>query len=74
MSDYLYAMTQLEPPFARSLDKQSAKVKKARQILLDFFLLRMHFRIDLKQFVIEKIENEGIVFIDEIDKIVHNKN
>ena len=34
----------------------------------------MHFRIDLKQFVIEKIENEGIVFIDEIDKIVHNKN
>jgi len=34
----------------------------------------MHFRIDIKQFVIDKIENEAIVFIDEIDKIVHNKN
>ena len=74
INDYLEALTQLEPPFQRSLDKQTVKVKKARQVLLDFFLVKMHFRIDIKQFVIDKIENEAIVFIDEIDKIVHNKN
>lgn len=42
--------------------------------MLDFFLIKMHFRIDLKQFVINKVENEGIVFIDEIDKIAEKKN
>lgn len=34
--------------------------------------MKMHFRIDLKQSALEKVENEAIVFIDEIDKIVHN--
>ena len=73
IDQYLEALTKLQAPFQRTLDKQTVKVKKARQVLLDFYLIKMHFRIDLKQCAIEKVENEGIVFIDEIDKIVHSK-
>lgn len=45
------------------------KVSKARKVLLDFYLHKLHFRIDIKKSAISKIENEGIVIIDEIDKI-----
>ena len=42
-------------------------------MLLDFYLMKMHFRIDLKASALEKVQNDSIVFIDEIDKIVHSK-
>lgn len=35
--------------------------------------MKMHFRIDLKQSALERVENDAIVFIDEIDKIVHSQ-
>lgn len=47
VEDYLKAITELEPPFEDYIDRQTVKVSKARQILLDFYLLRMHFRVSL---------------------------
>ena len=74
VEDYLTYITELTPPFERSMDKQTVKVSKARQVLMDYYLMKMHFRIDLKKSAIKKIENEGIVIIDEIDKIVHSSD
>lgn len=68
-----YLSLWLEPPFQRTIDKQTVKVKRAKQLLLDFYLMKMHFRIDMKKNALNKIQNEAIIFIDEIDKIVHSK-
>jgi ATP-dependent HslUV protease ATP-binding subunit HslU len=74
ISSYLSHLTTLSTPLEGPVDRQTVSVARARQIMLDYYLVKMHFRIDLKKSAIEKIENEGIVVIDEIDKIVHSKN
>lgn len=54
------------------MERQTVKVSRARKLMLDFYLTRMHYRIDVKKSVINKIENDAIIIIDEIDKITNS--
>ena len=50
-------------------ERMTVKISKAREALVHYYLSKMPSRIDVKKSTINEIENEGIVFIDEIDKI-----
>lgn len=50
-------------------DKYSGKLSEARNLLQNSFLFHLADRIDVKRKAIADIENDGIIFIDEIDKI-----
>jgi len=54
-------------------EKLTIKVSEARRELLDFFFKSASQRLDSKRIAISEIENEGIVFIDEIDKLAMEK-
>ena len=45
------------------------KLQNARTLLKEFYFVGCAKRIDWKKSIFQEIENEGIVFIDEIDKI-----
>jgi len=49
-------------------------VKEARQVILDIELERLLENIDLKKEAIASVEESGIVFIDEIDKICSSRD
>lgn len=51
------------------LEKHTIKVSEAKEELLTFFFRNAEKRLDSKSVVVNDIENEGIVFIDEIDKL-----
>ena len=48
------------------------KLTNARALLKEFYFVGWARRIDWKKSMIQEIENEGIVFIDEIDKIANS--
>ena len=49
--------------------KRKIEIKEARKILLDEEVSKMIDMDDLKDEAIQKVENTGIIFIDEVDKI-----
>ena len=51
-------------------DKYTGKLTDARGVLQSAFLHHLSEKIDVKKKAISDIETEGIIFIDEIDKIV----
>lgn len=59
--------------FENKLEKHTIKVSEAKEELLSFFFRSAEKRLDQKNVVINDIENEGIVFIDEIDKLAMEK-
>ena len=71
--DYLkYVTTEyksLSKTFENKLEKQTVKVSEARETLLQFLFIKLPNRLDLKEAAILEVENEGIVFVDEIDKL-----
>lgn len=56
--------------FSKANERYTGKVADARHILQTIFIHHLSEKIDLKKKAIAEIENEGIIFIDEIDKIV----
>jgi ATP-dependent HslUV protease ATP-binding subunit HslU len=55
---------------SKSAERFTGKLSDARTILQTIFIHQLGEKIDLKKKAISEIENEGIIFIDEIDKIV----
>lgn len=53
----------------KSLDKHIISVKEAKEFLLERYQEKIISDIDYKKGAIKKVEEEGIVFLDEIDKI-----
>lgn len=51
-------------------ERYTGKLSEARSILQAIFIHSLGSKIDSKKRCISEIENEGIVFIDEVDKIV----
>jgi len=49
-------------------------IKEARGVIIDIELERMLENVDLKKEAVETVEESGIVFIDEIDKICSSKD
>lgn len=56
--------------FSKAAERYTGKLAEARSILQAVFVHQLSEKIDLKKKIISDIENEGIIFIDEIDKIV----
>jgi ATP-dependent HslUV protease ATP-binding subunit HslU len=54
--------------------KRKVKIKEALKLLTDEEAARMVNEDDLKQRALDAVEQNGIVFIDEIDKIAKNEN
>lgn len=54
----------------KAAERYTGKLADARSILQTVFVHQLVEKIDLKKKAIADIENEGIIFIDEIDKIV----
>ncbi|MCW8109271.1 HslU--HslV peptidase ATPase subunit [Alteromonas ponticola] len=52
-----------------SKKKKKLKIKEARKLLIEEEAARLVNQEDLKEMAIEAVEQHGIVFIDEIDKI-----
>merc|ERR1719253_1988929 len=55
-------------------ERKKMTVKEARQVILDIELERLLENIDLKKEAIASVEESGIVFIDEIDKICSSRD
>ena len=51
-------------------EKYTGKLSDARSVMQSAFLHHLSEKIDVKRKAIADIESEGIIFIDEIDKIV----
>jgi len=58
-----------KPIFSTLTEKHTLKVKYMKENLREMILDKMRKEIDIEKMVIQKVEQEGIVFIDEIDKI-----
>ena len=56
----------------RKVEKRKLKVKEARPLLMDAELERLIEELDIPQEAVNLVEESGIVFIDEIDKICSN--
>ena len=77
IEEYLGNLPQILPKqglgslnFSKANERYTGKVFDARSILQTVFIHHLSDKIDLKKKAINEIENEGIIFIDEIDKIV----
>merc|ERR1719416_202591 len=55
-------------------ERKKMTVKEARQVILDIELERLLENIDLKKEAVHAVEESGIVFIDEIDKICSSRD
>jgi len=72
IEDYLEHIVSVKPSLDNTSERQTVKVSKAKEMLMNFYHNRLPYRIDLKKSSTLKIEEDGIVFIDEIDKIAHS--
>jgi len=78
MSDFLNRMTASQgtgkkgggPP----TERKKMSIAQARGVILEMELERMLESIDIKKEAIESVEESGIVFIDEIDKICSSRD
>jgi len=55
-------------------ERKKMTVKEARQVIIDIELERLLENIDLKKEAVAAVEESGIVFIDEIDKICSSRD
>lgn len=55
-------------------ERKKMTIAEARGVILDVELERMLERVDIKKEAIESVEESGIVFIDEIDKICSSRD
>merc|ERR1719416_387959 len=55
-------------------ERKKMTVKEARQVIIDIELERLLENIDLKKEAVHAVEESGIVFIDEIDKICSSRD
>lgn len=69
IEDYLEYIVHLKPSYDNTIERQTVKVSKAKDILQDYYHNSLQYRIDMKKSSTLKIEEDGIIFIDEIDKI-----
>merc|ERR1711871_1941348 len=69
LSDMLQKLGSKGP---RKVEKRKLKVKEARPLLMDAELERLIEELDIPQEAVNLVEESGIVFIDEIDKICSN--
>jgi ATP-dependent HslUV protease ATP-binding subunit HslU len=60
--------------FPKNKKKKKYTISEARKILLDDEVSKLIDMDDVKSEAVEKCENTGIIFIDEIDKIARNGN
>ena len=56
-------------PQQEKSEKKKYPIKRAREVLLEQELKQHYTESDMANHAIELAENDGIVFIDEIDKI-----
>jgi ATP-dependent protease HslVU (ClpYQ) ATPase subunit len=57
---------------AQKTEKATLKLQNARSLLKEFYFAGCARRVDWKKSLLQEIENEGIIFIDEIDKIANS--
>jgi len=55
-------------------ERKKMSIADARSVILDMELERMLENVDMKKEAIESVEESGIVFIDEIDKICSSRD
>lgn len=55
-------------------ERKKLPIKEAREVILEMELERMLENVDLKKEAIASVEESGIVFIDEIDKICSSRD
>lgn len=73
MSDFLNKMT---GPNQRKnqMERRRMPISEAREVILEAELERLLDNVDLKKEAIASVEESGIVFIDEIDKICSSRD
>jgi len=78
MSDFLSRMTTAggngKKGGGAPTERKKMTIADARSVILDMELERMLENVDLKKESIEAVEESGIVFIDEIDKICSSRD
>lgn len=58
----------------QTLEKRNMQIKKAREVLMEQELKKVLTEKNINEEAVALTENDGIVFIDEIDKICGNKD
>jgi len=58
----------------QTLEKKNMQIKKAREVLMEQELKKVLTEKNINEEAVALTENDGIVFIDEIDKICGNKD
>lgn len=77
MTEFLSRMSSGGAPGGRKsvpTERKRLPISEARDVILDLELERLLEKIDLKKEAIAAVEQSGIVFIDEIDKICSSKD
>lgn len=74
MEDIGVAIGGIFPPFGQKKKKRRVKVSEAKKILEEIELEKMVDKDLAAEIAKDKVENMGIVFIDEIDKIIGGRS
>lgn len=74
MEDIGVAIGGIFPPFGQKKKKRRVKVSEARKILEEIELEKMVDKDLAVEIAKDRVENMGIVFIDEIDKIIGGRS
>jgi ATP-dependent HslUV protease ATP-binding subunit HslU len=73
MSDLLTRMT-TSGPKKQATERKKMPISEAKEVILEVELERLLDNVDLKKEAITAVEETGVVFIDEIDKICSSKD
>lgn len=77
VSDFLSKMGSLQPGGPKkgpAVEKKRMPISEAREAVLNTELERMLETVDLKKEALQAVEESGIVFMDEIDKICSSRD
>jgi len=69
LDSLLEYLKNFKPTYGPVTEKHTLKIKYMKDNFRDMILDKMQKDIDIEKMVIQKVEQDGIVFIDEIDKI-----
>ena len=73
MSDLLNRMT-TGGPKKQPMERKKLPISEAKEVILEVELERLLDNVDLKKEAIAAVEESGVVFIDEIDKICSSRD
>jgi ATP-dependent HslUV protease ATP-binding subunit HslU len=73
VSDFLVRMSSGQDGKKQSTERKRMSISSARDVIVDIELNKLLENIDLKKEAIHAVEESGIVFIDEIDKICSSR-